>query len=217
MQAEIQTKRLGLLHELLPHVSRFALLVNPKNQMTKSLVANARGGAAALGLSIEVLSASTEEEIGAAFATMSERQVGALLVSPDTLFDNYQQLVQWASKHTMPTIYPFREYALAGGLASYGPSFPDIARLAGVYTGRILRGDNPAVLPVLQPTKFDLILNVKTAKALGISIPSKFLFTADRGDRIDKPMSANGTWRYPGTAAPTSALGRTSRHVCISV
>jgi putative ABC transport system substrate-binding protein len=79
----------------------------------------------------------------------------------------------------MPTIYPFREFAVAGGLASYGPSFPDIARLAGVYTGRILKGESPTVLPVLQPTKFDLVLNVKTAKALNISIPSKFLFTAD--------------------------------------
>jgi len=180
MQAEIQTKRLGLLHELLPHVTRFAVLVNPKNQMTETLISTARVGATALGLSVEVLNASTEEEIGAAFATMTQRQVGALLVSPDTLFDNHQrQLVQWAATHAMPTIYPFREFAVAGGLASYGPSFPDIARLAGVYTGRILKGESPTVLPVLQPTKFDLVLNVKTAKALNISIPSKFLFTAD--------------------------------------
>ena len=180
MQTEIQTKRLGLLHELLPHVARFAVLVNPKNQMTESLISSARDGASALGLSIDILSATAPEEIGAAFAAMAQKQIGALLVSPDTLFDNYRpQLIQWAATHAMPTIYPFREFAVAGGLASYGPSFPDIARLAGTYVGRILRGEKPGVLPVLQPTKFDLVLNVKAAKALGISIPSKFLFTAD--------------------------------------
>jgi putative ABC transport system substrate-binding protein len=147
--------------------------------MTESLISTAGTGATALGLSVEVLHASTEPEIDAAFVAMTQRQVGALLVSPDTLFDNYQKLVERAATHAIPAIYPFREFAIAGGLASYGPSFPDIARLAGVYTGRILKGENPAVLPVLQPTKFDLVLNAKTARALNISIPSKFLFTAD--------------------------------------
>jgi putative ABC transport system substrate-binding protein len=180
MQAEIQTKRLGLLHELLPGATRLAVLVNPNNQMTHSIVKNAQDAAASIGHQIEVLNASADGDISTVFAMLVQKQVGALLVSPDTLFDNRRvQLAQLAAQHSVPTIYPFREYAVDGGLLSYGPSFPDIARLAGVYVSRILRGENPANLPVLQPTKFDLVLNQKAATALGLRFPAKFLFTAD--------------------------------------
>ncbi len=180
MQVEAQEKRLALLHELLPAATRFAVLVNPNNQMTDSLVTNTRGAAASIGQQVEVLAATTSRDIDTAFASLAPRPVSVLLVSPDPLFDTRRaQLVTLAARHAMPTIYPFREYVEAGGLMSYGTSFTDIARLAGMYTARVLKGEKPADLPVLRATKFEFVINLQTARLLGLTIPPMLLARAD--------------------------------------
>jgi putative ABC transport system substrate-binding protein len=180
MTAEIGAKRLGVLQELLPGAARFAVLVNPTNQLTEPIIANIREAAAAIHRSIDILAASTNMEIDTAFATAAQKGVQGLLVSPDPFFDNRRvQIITLAVRHVLPAIFPFREYVPAGGLMSYGPSFPDIARLAGVYTGRILKGEKPADLPVLQATKFELTINLQTAKLLGLTVPVSLLARAD--------------------------------------
>jgi putative ABC transport system substrate-binding protein len=180
MQVEAQEKRLALLHELLPAATRFAVLVNPNNQMTDSLVTNTRGAAASIGQQVEVLAATTSRDIDTAFASLAQRPVSVLLVSPDPLFDTRRaQLIMLAARHAMPTIYPFREYVEAGGLMSYGTSFTDIARLAGMYTARVLKGEKPADLPVLRATKFEFVINLQTARLLGLTIPPMLLARAD--------------------------------------
>ncbi len=180
MQVEAQEKRLALLHELLPAATRFAVLVNPNNQMTDSLVTNTRGAAASIGQHVEVLAATTSRDIDTAFASLTQQPVGVLLVSPDPLFDTRRaQLITLAARHAMPTIYPFREYVEAGGLMSYGTSFADIARLAGMYTARVLKGEKPADLPVLRATKFEFVINLHTARLLGLTIPPMLLARAD--------------------------------------
>jgi putative tryptophan/tyrosine transport system substrate-binding protein len=162
MQVEAQEKRLGLLHELLPATTRFAVLVNPNNQMTDFLVTNTRAAATSIGQQVEVFAASTSRDIDTAFASLAQQPVGALLVSPDTLFDNRRaHLVTLAARHAVPVIYPFREFVEAGGLMSYGTSLTDIARLAGMYTARVLKGEKPADLPVLRATKFELASTCK--------------------------------------------------------
>ena len=180
MQVEAQEKRLGLLHELLPATTRFAVLVNPNNQMTDSLVANTRAAAASIGQQVEVLSATTSRDIDTAFASLAQQPVGALLVSPDTFFDNRRvQFVTLAARHAVPAIYPFREYVQAGGLMSYGASFIDTARLTGVYTARVLKGQKPAELPVLRATKFEFVVNLQTAKMIGLTVPPTLIARAD--------------------------------------
>jgi putative tryptophan/tyrosine transport system substrate-binding protein len=180
MQVEAQEKRLGLLHELLPTTTRFAALVNPHNQMTDALVTNTRAAAASIGQQVEVFAASTSRDIDTAFASLAQQPVGALLVSPDPLFDNRRaHLVTLAARHAVPAIYPFRQFVEAGGLMSYGASFTDIARLAGMYTARVLKGEKPADLPVLRATKFEFVINLQTAKMLGLTVPATLLATAD--------------------------------------
>jgi putative ABC transport system substrate-binding protein len=180
MQVEAQEKRLGLLHELLPATTRFAVLVNPNNQMTDSLVTNTRAAATSIGQQVEVFAASTSRDIDTAFASLAQQPVGALLVSPDTLFDNRRaHLVTLAARHAVPVIYPFREFVEAGGLMSYGTSLTDIARLAGMYTARVLKGEKPADLPVLRATKFEFVINLQTARMLGLTVPPTLLATAD--------------------------------------
>jgi ABC-type uncharacterized transport system substrate-binding protein len=180
MQVEAQEKRLGLLHELLPATTRFAMLVNPNNQMTDSLVTNTRAAAASIGQQVEVFAASKGGDIDTAFASLAQPPVGALLVSPDSLFDKRRaQLITLAARHAVPVIYPFREYVEAGGLMSYGTSFMDIARLAGVYTARVLKGEKPADLPVLRATKFEFVVNLQTAKTIGLTVPQTLLVAAD--------------------------------------
>jgi len=169
-------KQLGLFHELVPAATSIAFLVNPTNPIAEPSVRGAQEAARTLGQQIHVLNASTEPEIDAAFQV----RASALVVAPDTFFiERSDQLVALAVRHAVPTMYPFREFATAGGLMSYGVSLPDQYRQVGVYTGKILQGAKPADLPVLQPTKFELVINLKTAKALGLTIPPSLLARAD--------------------------------------
>jgi putative ABC transport system substrate-binding protein len=180
MQVEAQEKRFALLHDLLPATTRFAMLVNPNNQMTDSLITNTHAAASSIGQQVEVLAVTTSRDIDTAFASLAQQPVGVVLVSPDPLFDSRRiQLVTLAARHAVPAIYPFREYVEAGGLMSYGTSFTEIARLAGMYTARVLKGERPADLPVLRATKFEFVVNLQTAKMIGVTVPPTLLSLAD--------------------------------------
>ena len=177
---ELWPKRLQLLHELVPKAGTIGVLVNPANSNSDPNTRNLEPAAKALGLQLEVLPASTEPDIDAAFATIERRRVDALLVGDDPFFNSRNsQLPAMAAAHGVPTIYFAGEFAASGGLISYGPSFTAMARIAGEYTGRILKGAKPADLPVQQPVKFELIVNLKSAKALGLTIPPSILARAD--------------------------------------
>jgi putative tryptophan/tyrosine transport system substrate-binding protein len=180
MSNELAPKRLGLLHELLPAAERFIVLVNPKNPTTNATIKDVQAAATAIDRQIGVLTASTEIDIDTAFASLAQRRADAFLVHPDNLFISRRvQLVALAAHHALPGIYPFRADAEAGGLMSYGVSLADAHRQAGAYVGRILKGERPADLPVQQPTKFELVINLKTAKALGLDVPPTLLARAD--------------------------------------
>ena len=173
-------KRLELLRELLPSASTIALLVNPSNPNVAVDATETEAAANALGRRLEVLTASTEPDLEAAFTTMVKRQAGALVVMPDPLFiARSEQLVALAARYAMPTIYPARQFTESGGLMSYGTPFLDLFQQAGTYTGRILKGAKPADLPVQQSSKLELVINLKTAKALGLTIPPTLLVRAD--------------------------------------
>ena len=173
-------KRLELVSEVVPKAVDLALLVNPKNPNAEADTADLRAAADALGRRLHVLTASSDAEIETAFATAVQHGVGALFVDIDPfLFGHREQLAIVAARHGVPTIYPLRDYVVAGGLMSYGASFANAWRQAGAYAGRILKGAKPADLPVLQPTKFELVINLKTAKTLGLDIPPKVLALAD--------------------------------------
>jgi putative ABC transport system substrate-binding protein len=177
---DIGTKRLELLRQLVPKATAIAMLVNPSYPATSAEVRDVQAGARSLGLEIKLLNASTGREIDAALATFVRERPDALFVGGDPfLLGQRNQLVLLAARHTVPTTYPQREYVDAGGLMSYGTSVPNGYRQAGVYTGRILRGAKPAELPVLQPTKLELVINLKTANALGLNVPDKLLALAD--------------------------------------
>jgi len=178
---ELAAKRLGLLHELLPGAARFGVLVNPDNPFpTESFVTELQTAAAAIGRQIEVVTASTNGDIDTAFATLVEKRADALLVSPYPLFVTRRvQLITLAVRHALPALYHRRELAEAGGLMSYGSDLPDQYRQAGVYVGRILKGEKPAEMPVQLPTRFDFVINLQTAKTLGIEIPATLLARAD--------------------------------------
>jgi putative ABC transport system substrate-binding protein len=180
MSGELGAKRFGLLQELVPRAARFAVLVNPNNPLTKAYVTDVRAAAAAIGRQIEVLTANISHDIDAAFATLVKNRADALLVGLDPLFVSRRvQLATLAARHAVPAIYPFREDAEAGGLMSYGPSNTDLVRQAGIYTGRVLKGEKPADMPILRATRFDLIINLTTAKALGLEVPPTLLARAD--------------------------------------
>ena len=181
MNAEIGVKRLGLLHELLPAAKRFAALLNRDDPVAGMSLLDLEAAAAALGLrQLLVLSASSEREIDAVFANLAQQQVSALLVSADALFvSRREKLVASAAHHSTPAIYDLREFAAAGGLMSYGSSLTDAYRQVGDYTGRILRGEKPADLPVQKAVKVEFVINLKTAKALGLTIPPTLLARAD--------------------------------------
>ena len=176
----LEAKRIELLRELVPKASVIAELVNPKFPAAEIRVTAARAAASTLRFQLSVINASNEREIDTAFATIAERRVSALLVASDPFFSNQrEQLVTLAARHAMPAVYFSREFATAGGLMSYGASIADAYRQAGIYTGKILKGEKPADLPVMQPTKFELVINLKTAKALGLDVPDKLLALAD--------------------------------------
>jgi ABC-type uncharacterized transport system substrate-binding protein len=174
----LAAKQFGLLRELIPSVSTVAFLVNPQNPITEPNVRDSKEAAQILGLQVRILNASTEAEIDLAFEALSQRLAGALLVQPDA-FLNTKRIVALAARHAVPTMYQVRDLTAAGGLISYGSNLADLYRQMGVYTGKILKGTHPAELPVLQPTRFELIINLKTAKTLGIEIPPNLLALAD--------------------------------------
>jgi putative ABC transport system substrate-binding protein len=181
LTVELGPKQLEVLRELVPTASIIALLVNPTNPTNaETLWRDLQAAARALGLQLHVLHASTERDFDTVFASLPRLRAGALVIGSDPFFNSRsQQLAALALRHAMPTMYPFREYAMAGGLISYGNSFADAHRLVGAYTGRILKGANPADLPVEQVTKVELIVNLKTAQALGLTVPPTLLARAD--------------------------------------
>jgi len=177
---ELDPKRLDVLSEMVSQARMIALLVNPTRANADATIRNILGAARAKGVQIEVLKASTESEIDAAFATLVQGRPDALLVSADPFFNSRRdQIVALASRHAVPAIYQWREFALAGGLVSYGSSLTDTYRQAGAYVGRILAGAKAGDLPIHQPAKFDLVINLKTAKALGLTVPQSLLARAD--------------------------------------
>jgi putative ABC transport system substrate-binding protein len=177
---ELNPKRLELLAELVPEARLIALLANPNNPNAERRTREVQEAARVMGRQLTILKASTESEIDAAFTTLVQLQAGALLVGADAFFNNRrEQLVALASRHAVPAIWEWREFALAGGLISYGPSLTSVNRLKGIYVGKILKGAKPADLPVQQPTRFELVINLKTAKALGLTVPQTLLARAD--------------------------------------
>jgi putative ABC transport system substrate-binding protein len=175
---ELVAKRLGMLRELAPGANRFVALVNPNTAFTESVIEDLQASASALGLPIEILRAGTGREIDAAFAGIKPGD--ALFVGPDAVFTNRRaQIVTLVTRHALPAIYYAREFAEIGGLMSYGPDLVKLYQQAGIYVGRVLKGEKPADMPVAQPTKFELVVNLNTARALGIAIPSTLLALAD--------------------------------------
>jgi putative ABC transport system substrate-binding protein len=177
---ELGPKRLELLHELVPAATTIAILVNPANRSAEIQVRDMQAAARTLGLELHILQASTEREIDAAFAALTRLRAGALVISPEAFFNSRsEQLAALTVRHAVPAIYTYREFAAAGGLMSYGGSITDSYRQAGIYVGRILKGEKPADLPVQQSAKVELIINMKTAKALGLTVPFALLGRAD--------------------------------------
>jgi putative ABC transport system substrate-binding protein len=180
LSVEVGPKLLELLREAVPSATIVALLINPTNPNAETQSRNLQAAALKLGLQVRVLQASTERDFDAVFEKLRELPADALMISQDVLFNSRtEQLAALTVRHRMPAIYLFREFAVAGGLMTYGTSQTDAWRQAGIYVGRILHGEKPADLPVIQPTKFELTINLKTAKALGLTIPPKLLFIAD--------------------------------------
>ena len=177
---DLTAKRLELLRELVPAATRVAVLANPAGPAPEAMLRDVETAARAMGLQVQVLNAGTSPEIDAAFASFVRERPDALFVGPDPFFVSRRvQLVHLASRHAVPAAYTQRDYAVAGGLMSYGSNLMDAFRQVGVYTGRILKGAKPADLPVLQPSKFELVINHQTARMLGLTVPDKLLATAD--------------------------------------
>ena len=169
-----------MVSELVPGAKVIAVLVNPGNAVAQHTIQSGTEAARAKGVQLRVLEASTESEIDAAFPTLLQQQAGALILPSDPFFNSQRdQLVALVARHAIPAIYDWREYAVAGGLISYGISASYLSHQAGIYAGRLLKGEKPADLPVQQITKIELVINLKTAKALGLTIPETLLATAD--------------------------------------
>ncbi len=180
MGPELMQKRLELLSELVPQAGVIGLLVNPDNPLTKAMIRDVQEAARAKGVQLDILKASTESEIETAFASFVQLQAGGLVVGADPFFNiRREQLVALAARHAVPAIYEWRDFAAAGGLISYGTSLTGVYRQLGNYAGKILRGAKPADLPVEQPTRFELVINLNTAKALGLTVPPSILARAD--------------------------------------
>jgi putative ABC transport system substrate-binding protein len=178
--AELGAKQLGLLHELLPKAARIGLLVNPSNANVEGVTKDVMAAAATLGVQIDVVQASDSREIEAAFATLVRNKANALLIGSDVFFSSRRvQLATLTTRDAIPAVQNVREFAEVGGLMSYGTSLTEAFRQLGVYTGRILKGAKPADLPVVQSTKFEFVINLPTARALGIEIPPTLLARAD--------------------------------------
>jgi putative ABC transport system substrate-binding protein len=176
----VEPKKLELLHQLVPQAMVIGVLVNSRSPNAESLSTSLQTAARTLGLQTYIVNAATRGELGAAFATFVEQRIGALVVTSDPFFNAQRaELVALAARYAIPAIYEWREFAVAGGLMSYGTSLSEAYRQAGIYTGRILKGEKPADLPVMQPTRFEFVINLKTAKALGLQIPDKVLALAD--------------------------------------
>ena len=177
----LAAKRLEVLHELVPAASLFAVLANPNSPITTFETKELEAAAGVLGVRLLIVSAAGPDEFGMAFATIGQQRAGALLVSSDALFNNrYDQLIGLAARHAMPTMYLFRAPPEAGGLMSYTADLAETDGQAGRYVGRILKGEKPADLPVQQATKVELVINLKTAKTLGITFPTSLLVRADK-------------------------------------
>jgi putative tryptophan/tyrosine transport system substrate-binding protein len=177
---ELEGKRLELLSELVPASAPIAVLINPQGEHAETQAKDLQAGAPRIGRQVLILHASSARDIESAFMTLIERRATGLLVTADPFFDSRrEQLIGLAARHAIPAIYAWREYALAGGLMTYGSSIADAYRQAGLYAGRILKGEKPGDLPVVQPTKFDLVINLTTAKALGLEVPPTLLARAD--------------------------------------
>jgi ABC-type uncharacterized transport system substrate-binding protein len=178
--SELGPKRLELLRELVPAAAVIAFLINPTNPVTESDTKNLQAIAGAIGQQVRILNASSEGDLDAAFAMLVQQRADALLVNNDAFFSTrYEQIVALAARNAVPAIYYLRDFVAAGGLVSYGPSVLDGYRQVGNYVGRILKGDKPANLPVMQPTTFELVINLKTAKALSLDVPPTLLARAD--------------------------------------
>jgi putative ABC transport system substrate-binding protein len=180
----MESKRLGLMRELVPGVSLIGILVNPQLPATVQELADLEPAAKGVNQQLFVARADNDAELDTALASFVQQRVGAFLVTSAPFFDTrMNRIVSFAAQNRLPAIYQFREYAVAGGLISYGPNIVESYRNAGVYVGRILKGEKPADLPVLQPTKFDFVINLKTAKALGLTVPPTLL--AEAGEVIE--------------------------------
>lgn len=176
----LEAKRLSLLREALPTATRIGLLVNPGGTVVQSMVQESEQAARSLGVRLLVVKAQAESEFEAAFASLLQQRADALVVLNSAFFNSRRdQLVALAARHRLPTVYEFREFALAGGLMSYGTDLGAMYRQIGVYTGRVLKGAKPGDLPILQPTQFQLVVNLKSARALGLTIPQALLLRAD--------------------------------------
>ena len=177
---EIGPKRLALLHELVPGAALVAVLINPNSPFAESATSDLQAAARAIGQKLDIFKATTNREIDTAFRTLVGRRAEALMIVTDTLFLSRRvQLVTLAARHAIPAIWTSREYAEIGGLMSYGTNLPDVWRQVGVYTGRILKGAKPADLPVVQPTRFEFVINLQTATTLGLEVPPSLLAHAD--------------------------------------
>jgi len=180
LSEEMEQKRFDILREMVPDVTIFGAMVNPNYPPSADQVRDLELAAPKIGRQLVVAKAGNDSELEAVFATLSSARIGALLVASDPYFDTRRsRIIAFAAQHRLPAIYQFREYAVEGGLISYGPSITDAYRQVGMYAARILKGERPADLPVLQPTKFDFVINLKTAKTLGISVPATLLARAD--------------------------------------
>jgi putative tryptophan/tyrosine transport system substrate-binding protein len=180
MNTGLAAKQLGLLHQLLRRDARFVVLVNPSNPQTRSTLSEVQAAASAMDQQFEAVTAATYHDIGPAFGDAVRKRADALLIIADPLFASRPvQLATLAARHALPTIYALREFAEAGGLMSYGSNFTELFRQAGTYASRILKGEKPADLPILQATKFELVVNLQTAEALGLQVPATLLALAD--------------------------------------
>ena len=180
MNSGLAAKQLGLLHQLLQRDARFVVLVNSSNPQIRLAVADVKAAAAAMGQPLDIVTAKTNREITPAFKEAVQKRADAILISPDPLFSSRPvQLATLAARHAIPAIYALREFAESGGLISYGSNFTDMFRQAGTYVARILKGEKPADLPILQATKFELVINLQTAEVLGLAVPPSLLAIAD--------------------------------------